>query len=77
MIVKNKSILILSSFQGLYKAMDEEVVQNKEDLDLDLLNDAIASSSVKRRRSVLSTLRQQIAESSKYKDAFAMTKSDG
>lgn len=57
--------------------MDEEIAQDKEDLDLDLLNDAIASSSVKRRRSILATLRLQIAESSKYKDAFAMSKGDG
>lgn len=40
-------------------------MQKKEDLDLDSLADAIASSSVKRRRSVLSTLQQQLADSSK------------
>lgn len=43
-------------------------MQGEEGLDLVSLGDAIASSSVKRRRSDLSVLRQQLADSSKHKD---------
>lgn len=52
-------------------------MQEKEDVDLDSLSDAIASSSVKQRRSVLSTLRQQLADSSEHEDTFARSKGIG
>ena len=74
---KTNSALTLSSLRGLYETMDEEVVQEKEDIDLNSLSDAIASSSVKQRRSVLSTLRQQLADSSKHEDTFAIFKGNG